>query len=113
MKALSAELHESLIEGLGMIPDDLFQIFTLHDSEELVFSRTFPGADRDDIIFVQILSGFGYSPAQKQAMYAQMVSRLTKLGIPQDVLLVSIVEIDGANNWHSPGHPAADSAATA
>jgi hypothetical protein len=105
MEALSAALHNSLVEGLLMPDDDLFQIFTLHDDGELVFSRTFPDADRDDIIYIEVLASTGYTPEIKEAMYASMVRNTAALGIRADTLLISIVEIDGRFNWHSPAKP--------
>jgi hypothetical protein len=105
MEALSAALHNSLVEGLLMPDDDLFQIFTLHDDGELVFSRTFPEADRDDIIYIEVLASTGYTPEIKEAMYASMVRNTAALGIRADTLLISIVEIDGRFNWHSPAKP--------
>ncbi|MDQ1597140.1 MAG: hypothetical protein QOI70_564 [Microbacteriaceae bacterium] len=107
MEALSAALHQSLVDGLLMPDDDLFQIFTLHDDGELVFSRTFPEADRDDIIYIEVLASIGYTPEIKDQMYAAMVRNTTALGIRADTLLISIVEIDGRSNWHSPAKPAA------
>lgn len=107
IRRLSAALHESLVEGLLMPGDDLFQIFTLHDDDELVFSRTFPDADRDEIIFVEVLASYGYPPETKQKMYEAMVEKTTALGIRPDTLLISIVEIDGRYNWHSPPAPGA------
>jgi hypothetical protein len=106
MEALSAAIHAGLVDGLDMPDDDLFQIFTLHDPGELVFTRTFPGADRDDIIFIQVLASVGYSSELKQRMYATMVDNIVALGIRQDTVLISIVEIAG-ENWHSPGKPEA------
>ncbi|MCU1584000.1 MAG: hypothetical protein JWM49_556 [Microbacteriaceae bacterium] len=107
MEALSAALHQSLVDGLLMPDDDLFQIFTLHDDGELVFSRTFPEADRDDIIYIEVLASIGYTPEIKDQMYAAMVRNTTALGIRADTLLISIVEIDGRSNWHSPAKPVA------
>jgi Tautomerase enzyme len=107
MAQISAALHASLVEGLVMPDDDLFQIFTLHGAGELVFSPTFPEAERDDIIYIQVLASLGYTPELKRQMYAAMVKNMSAIGIRQDTLLVSIVEIDGANNWHSPAKPVA------
>lgn len=103
-EVLSAAIHASLVDGLGMPADDLFQIFTLHDPGELIFTRTFPGADRDDIIFIQVLASMGYSPEQKQRMYSTIVDNIVALGIRQDTVLISVIEVDGAN-WFSPGKP--------
>jgi hypothetical protein len=105
MAAISAALHQSLVDGLLMPDDDLFQIFTLHDDGELVFSRTFPEADRDDIIYIEVLASEGYSPETKADMYAAMVKNTTALGIRADTLLISIIEINGRANWHSPAKP--------
>jgi hypothetical protein len=105
MSEISDALHASLVDGLNMPGDDLFQIFTLHEAGELVFSRTFPEADRDDIIYIQVLASYGYTPELKQQMYASMVDNMAAIGIRQDTLLVSIVEIDGSSNWHSPAAP--------
>jgi len=104
MEALSAAIHSGLVEGLDMPAEDLFQIFNLHDPGELVFTRTFPGADRDDIIFIQVLASLGYPADFKQRMYSMIVDNIVALGFRQDTVLISIVEIDGAN-WHSPGKP--------
>ena len=41
--------------------DDLLQIFQLHDEGDLFYSRTYPDADRSDIIFIHILASNGYS----------------------------------------------------
>jgi hypothetical protein len=105
MAAISSALHASLVEGLDMPEDDLFQIFTLHDDGELVFSRTFPDADRDEIIFIEVLASYGYSAETKEKMYAAMVQNTAALGIRADTLLISIVEIEGSTNWHSPAVP--------
>jgi hypothetical protein len=105
MAQISDALHQSLVDGLDMPSDDLFQIFTLHETGELVFSRTFPEADRDDIVFIQVLASYGYTPELKERMYASMVENMAAIGIRQDTLLVSIVEIEGATNWHSPARP--------
>lgn len=102
MAAISDALHQSLVVGLEMPADDLFQIFNLHQDGELIFSKTYPEAQRQDIIYIQVLASYGYTPEVKNHMYGQMVKNMTALGIPQDVLLISIVEIEGATNWHSP-----------
>ncbi|MGZ0712627.1 tautomerase family protein (plasmid) [Coraliomargarita sp. W4R53] len=102
--AISDALHRSLVDGLGMEADDLFQKFNLHGPDELVFSRTFPDADRDEIIYVEVLSSFGYSKLQKDAMFAHMARNMAEIGIRQDTLLISIIEMNGSENWSSPAN---------
>ncbi|MFD2840517.1 tautomerase family protein [Populibacterium corticicola] len=97
-------LHLSLVQGLNMEDDDLFQIFTVHQPGEIRFSPTYPGAQRSELILIQILASFGYTPDDKRAFYKRVVDNMVSLGFAQDELLVSIIEIDGENNWHAPEH---------
>jgi hypothetical protein len=53
---ISEAVHSALVEAWDMPADDLFQIFHLHDADDLIFSRTYPKANRSDIVFVQILA---------------------------------------------------------
>ena len=54
-RELSEAIHEGLVEGLPMPKDDLFQIFRLHEPGDLIYTASFPNAERSDIIFIQIL----------------------------------------------------------
>ena len=99
---LSDAVHHSLVAGLDMIPDDLFQIFHVHSSDELVFSATFPGANRSDLIFIQILATVGYSTEAKQRFFTELETHFRDLSIPRDHLMVSIIETS-ADNWYAPG----------
>lgn len=60
-----------------MPADDLFQIFRLHDPGELVYTKTFPNADRTDIVFIQAV------------------------GIKQDNVLIAVTENEGSD-WFAP-----------
>lgn len=98
-------LHRSLVAGLGMDEDDLFQKFNLHGPGELLFSPTFPAADRDEIIYIEVLAGHGYTKDEKDSMYQHMVDNFEAIGIRRDTLLISMIEINGSENWHSPSAP--------
>lgn len=104
-EAMSAAIHGALVEGWEFPADDLFQIFRLHEQGDLFYSRTFPDADRSDIVFVQILVYNGYTPEVKQRGAALVVERLAALGIKRDDILIALSE-NGDGDWLSPSKDA-------
>jgi hypothetical protein len=83
---------------------DLFQIFRLHDEDELVYSPSFPTDRRDDIIFVEILASDVYTDEQKQAGMIAIVDELEALGVKRETVLCDIVEVHGMA-WFDGGMP--------
>jgi hypothetical protein len=102
---MSEAVHSALVDGWEMPADDLFQVFTLHAPGDLFYSRTFPDADRTDIVFVQILAFTGYSAEVKQRGAGLVVDRLAALGIKPDDVLVALSE-NGDGDWLAPSKEA-------
>jgi Tautomerase enzyme len=102
---ISEAVHSALVEAWDMPADDLFQIFHLHDADDLVYSRTYPDANRSDIVFVQILAFNGYSPEVKQRGARLVVDRLSAIGIKRDEILIAIAE-NGDGDWFAPSEDA-------
>lgn len=98
---MSEAIHSGLVEGWEFPADDLFQIFTVHPEGDLFYSRTFPDADRTDIVFVQILAYTGYSPEVKQRGAGLVADRLAALGIKRDDILIAISD-NGDGDWLAP-----------
>lgn len=98
---MSAAIHSALVDGWEMPADDLFQIFRLHEPGDLFYSRTYPDADRTDIVFVQILAFTGYSPEIKQRGANLVADRLAALGIKRDDILIALSE-NGDGDWLAP-----------
>jgi len=102
---MSAAIHSALVDGWEMPADDLFQIFQVHEEGDLFYSRTYPDADRSDIVFVQILAFTGYSPEVKQRGATLIVERLAALGIKRDDILIALSE-NGDGDWLAPSKEA-------
>ncbi len=102
MSRISDAIHAGLVAGLDMPSEDLFQAFRLHDEGELVYSRTFPDADRTDIVFIEILASPGYTEEQKQRGLAAVADEVAKVGIKKDNLLLVLVETAPGTAWHAP-----------
>lgn len=102
---MSEAIHQALVTGWEMPADDLFQIFRVHESGDLFYSRTFPDADRTDIVFIQILAFTGYSPEIKQRGAELIVEGLAALGIKRDNVLIALSE-NGDGDWLAPSKEA-------
>jgi hypothetical protein len=92
----SAAILKGMSEGLGFPDFDFFQIFRLHDENELFYSATFPTDRRTDVIFVEILAQVGYTDEQKQAAMNGIVDGFVQLGVPRETLLCDFLEVHGA-----------------
>ena len=102
MSEISDAIHAGLVSGLDMPSGDLFQVFRLHDQGELVYSKTFPDADRTDIVFIEILASPGYTDEQKQSGMAAVADAVAGVGIKKDNLLLVLVETAPGAAWYAP-----------
>jgi hypothetical protein len=99
MREMSAAILKGMVDGFDMQPEDLFQIFRLHEPGELVFSRTHPDANRTDIVFIEILATPRYSDETMQHALAAIAEELSKIGIKRDNVVLVVTD---AKAWHAP-----------
>lgn len=99
-EAISAAIHQGLVDGLDMPADDLFQVFRPHDEGELVFSPGFGGADRRDLVLLRITMVHMFPVEAKNRMYKALVQHLEKAGVRHDDILVCVVEV-GFEDWYA------------
>ncbi len=99
-EAISAAIHQGLVDGLDMPADDLFQVFRPHDEGELVFSPSFGGADRRDLVLLRITMVHMFPVEAKNRMYKALVQHLEKAGLRHDDILVCVVEV-GFEDWYA------------
>jgi hypothetical protein len=105
----SKAILAGMVRGLEMPEFDLFQSFRVHQPGELYYSRTFPGVQRDDIIFIELLAQVGYTDEQKQAGMRAIAEELEAVGVKRDDIMFDFLEVHGAS-WYPLG-TAADVAA--
>jgi len=98
---LSSAIHNGLVEGLAMPADDLFQIFRLHEQGDLIYTTTFPNAERTDIVYIQILLARLYGPEEKKRMYQTVTRNIAGIGIKPDNILIAVTE-NGGDDWFAP-----------
>ncbi len=99
---ISQAIHEGLMAGLDMPGDDLFQVFRTHRPEEIVFSPTYGGVERRDLILIRVTMQQMFSNAEKQRMHREIVQRLEAAGIRHQDVLICILET-GFEAWYAGG----------
>lgn len=99
---LSNALLAGMVNGFDMPATDLFQIFRLHQKGELVFGTAYPEPAREDIIFIEIVAGIGYSSSTKHTALVAIADEFESIGVPRNNLLLHVIEVP-AGDWYSPG----------
>jgi len=91
LQGVSDAVHQALVEGLGMKPDDRFQAITQHEPGDLVYPRTFRGGPRSgDFIVFTIIDGLERGDAAKRRFYQRLTALLEQgPGVrPEDVFVM-------------------------
>jgi phenylpyruvate tautomerase PptA (4-oxalocrotonate tautomerase family) len=91
LRGVSDAVHQALVEGLGMNPDDRFQAITQHEPGDLVYTRLFRGGPRsDDFIVFTIIDGLDRGDAAKRRFYQRLTALLEQgPGVrPEDVFVM-------------------------
>src|ERR1700722_100642 len=114
LRGVSDAVHQALVEGLGMNPDDRFQAITQHEPGDLVHTRLFRGGPRsDDFIVFTIIDGLDRGNAAKRRFYQRLTALLEPGpgGRPQDVFVM--VQVTPPENFSfASGASGSDIAAT-
>jgi hypothetical protein len=105
----SKAILAGMVRGLPMPEFDLLQSFRVHQEGEMFFNRTFPGVQRDDIIFIELLAQVGFTDEQKQSGMSAIADEMEAIGVPRGDMMFDFLEVHGAS-WY-PLASAADVAA--
>ncbi|MFI9388386.1 tautomerase family protein [Kutzneria sp. NPDC052558] len=77
LAAVSQGVHDALVEGLGMVPEDRFQLIRQHEPAEMVYPKDFRGGPRsEDFLIVTITDGLPRGDDKKKAFYRALVRNL-------------------------------------
>jgi hypothetical protein len=97
-EGIGAAIHSAQIEVLDIPPADRFQVFTPRESNELKFDPTYNDVDRKDLLLIRITAVHMYSVALKKSLFANIVLKLSLLGIRPDDILICLTE-NGFEDW--------------
>lgn len=87
-RAIADAVHAGLVAGIGIPPDDRFQVISSH-GDDLIYDPGYLGIDRgDSIVMVEVHLSVGRSLEAKRALYSAVAGNLAALGIaPEDVFI--------------------------
>jgi 4-oxalocrotonate tautomerase family enzyme len=103
--ALIDAVHESLVVGFRIPPEDRGVRLIVHPPERFAVSPALSDPDRATIVTIDCFAG--RSLEAKRRLYAQISERFEALGIPRNHVSVILHEVT-QENWGTRGQPASD-----
>ena len=98
--AISAAVHQAMVDTIKVPADDKFQILTEHGKNEVIYDPAYLGVSRTDgVVVVQITLNVGRTVDMKKALYARMAELLhEKAGVRKEDVIISLIEVT-KDNW--------------
>jgi len=103
VKSLADAVQEGLVHTCKVPPQDLFQLITRFESEEMILDPTFGGVNRSpDACIVEITFLRGRTDEQKRSLFKHIAARAVVAGFRPDDVMVALTE-NSHMDW-SLGH---------
>ena len=98
--AISAAVHQALIDNFKIPVDDHFQIIETVKISQLRYPKNYLGISHtDDIVFIHITAIVGRSQEQKKNLYHQIATSIdATTDISKDDVIITLAE-NGRDNW--------------
>lgn len=101
--AIGDAIHRALVSQANVPADDRFQIVHHLEAEDIVADPRYGGADRtESLVIIQIFLNTGRTVEIKKNLYGEIARQLEMLGIRQDDVMISLVEV-AKENWSFGG----------
>ena len=99
-QAVSAGVHQAMIEAIQIPADDRFQVITEHPPGGIVYDPQYLGIKRSNqVIFIQITLSAGRKPGQKKKLYQRITELLAQNpGVKTEDVLINLIET-AWENW--------------
>lgn len=92
-KALANAVQDALIKTCNVPEDDLFQLISRFESDEMILHPHFGGVTRSsDACVVEIVYLAGRNDDQKRALFAQIAQAAARAGFSVDDVMVTLIE---------------------
>ena len=93
-------VYRAMIEEINVPEDDRFQILTSHESNRLVYPKSYLSIEYSaGIVFIQITLNQGRSTELKKRFYQRIASDCAnQLGLRQQDIFINLIEVS-KENW--------------
>ena len=93
VRALAAAVQDGLVKTCNVPPDDLFQLISRFDSEDIIFDPHFGGVSRSkDACVIEVVFLVGRTDDQKRALFRHVAKQAVEVGFRADDLIIALVE---------------------
>ena len=92
-------VHQAMVETIAIPPEDRFQVFDVHEPEELIYDPSFYGIQRSaGFLAIQITLASGRTVEVKKRLYARIAALLGQYaGVRAEDVFVSLLEVGAAD----------------
>src|SRR5215467_3255191 len=99
-KAILDGIYLAMRETFNVPENDRFMVVSEHDADDFVYDPHYQGIGRsDDLVMIQLTVSNTRTRAQKQALFARIVERLTQdPGLRAEDIFINLVEV-APENW--------------
>lgn len=103
VKTLAEAVQDGLVKTCNVPPNDLFQLISRFDAEEMILDPHFGGVSRSsDACIAEIVFLTGRTDDQKRALFRHIADRAVEAGFRADDIMIALVE-NSRMDW-SLGH---------
>jgi phenylpyruvate tautomerase PptA (4-oxalocrotonate tautomerase family) len=103
VKALAEAVQDGLVKTCNVPPNDLFQLISRFDSDEMILDPHFGGVNRsNDACVVEVVFLLGRTDDQKRALFRHVAEQAIHAGFRADDIMIALVE-NSRMDW-SLGH---------
>ena len=93
VQALAAAVQDGLVKTCNVPPNDLFQLISRFDSEEIILDPHFGGVSRSkDACVIEVVFLLGRTDDQKRALFRHVAEQAVGAGFRADDVMIALVE---------------------
>ena len=93
VRALAAAVQEGLVKTCNVPPNDLFQLISRFDSDEMILDPHFGGVNRsNDACVVEVVFLLGRTDDQKRALYRHVAEQAVHAVFRADDFMIALIE---------------------
>lgn len=98
---ISISVHNSLIQEFNIPHNDYFHVIEELEPQQIKFPETYLDIPHtSDIIYIQIIAGFGRTLEQKRGLYKEIANRIShSTTVTKNNIIIVLLENDGRQNW--------------
>ena len=93
VRALAAAVQDGLVKTCNVPPNDLFQLVSRFDTDEIILDPCFGGVNRSkDACVIEVVFLIGRTDDQKRALFRHVAQQAIQAGFRADDVMMALVE---------------------